>query len=155
MVAYITRQQDGRRQLLVFTHRHYPEAGVQVPAGTVEWSEPVEVALLREVREESGLSGLRVVGKLDEQYLPEFDETWHVFHLSAPDGLPDSWDWLTNDYHDEAARERDERLVFSFYWADLDSTVELEKPEQGWWLNLVADGSPEPSKHNYRKSDLG
>ncbi len=155
VIAYSSCQQAGRRQLLLFTHRDYPEAGVQVPAGTVEPGEPIEAALFREVREESGLTELRLVDKLAERYLPEFDENWHVFHLTAADGLPDSWDWLTNDYSDEDARERDERLVFSFYWADLDSRIELEKPEQGWWLDQVTNGLLEPSKHNYRNPDLG
>jgi len=155
VVAYVTRQQDGRQRLLVFTHRDYPEAGVQVPAGTVEPGEAVEAALVREIREETGLTELHLKGKLAERYLPEFDETWHVFHLIAPDSLPDTWDWLTNDHADEGARERDERLVFSFLWADLSDGVNLEKPEQGWWLNQVADRMPKTSVHNYRKPELG
>ncbi|HLE30393.1 MAG TPA: NUDIX domain-containing protein, partial [Anaerolineales bacterium] len=56
VLAYITRRRNGRTQLLVFTHRDFPEAGVQVPAGTVEPDEPVEAALFREVHEESGLT---------------------------------------------------------------------------------------------------
>ena len=40
---------------MVFTHRDIPEAGVQVPAGTVEEGETLDAAVLREVHEETGL----------------------------------------------------------------------------------------------------
>jgi NADH pyrophosphatase NudC (nudix superfamily) len=53
VLAYITRHNCA--QLLVFDHRHSPEAGTQVPAGTVEVAESIEQALWREVEEESGL----------------------------------------------------------------------------------------------------
>lgn len=33
-LAYITRRNN--KQVLVFWHKHYPEAGLQVPVGTVE-----------------------------------------------------------------------------------------------------------------------
>ena len=36
-IAYVTRQGPaGIRELLVFEHRDYPEAGTEVPAGTVD-----------------------------------------------------------------------------------------------------------------------
>ena len=58
--AYITH---GER-LLVFEHTDFPEAGIQVPAGTVQIGESPEVAVLREAREETGLVGLQLVGEL-------------------------------------------------------------------------------------------
>ena len=66
VLAYITRERDGRRELLTFTHRDHPEAGVQVPAGTVEPGQAIEAALFREIREESGLTNLQLVHKLLE-----------------------------------------------------------------------------------------
>ena len=51
--AYITN----RQWLLLFTHLNAPEAGIQVPAGTIEAGESPEEAVLREVFEETGLSG--------------------------------------------------------------------------------------------------
>jgi 8-oxo-dGTP pyrophosphatase MutT (NUDIX family) len=72
VTAFITR--NGGQDLLLIQH---PDAGIQLPAGTVEEDESPERAVLREVREETGLEstgdpaagGLRLVqyiGLLDE-----------------------------------------------------------------------------------------
>ena len=52
VTAFIVRERDGIRELLVFKH---PTAGVQIPAGTVEKDEDIETAVKREVYEETGL----------------------------------------------------------------------------------------------------
>jgi 8-oxo-dGTP pyrophosphatase MutT (NUDIX family) len=54
--AYITHQ----KRLLVFRHADAPEAGVQVPAGTIKALERPEQAVLREAVEETGLTDLTV-----------------------------------------------------------------------------------------------
>ena len=51
----------GAQQFLLFRH---PNAGVQIPAGTVEAEESVRLAALREAREETGLADLRIVKRL-------------------------------------------------------------------------------------------
>ncbi|MFN3707251.1 GNAT family N-acetyltransferase [Microcella sp.] len=66
VVAYVVHHD----KLLVFTHDDVPVevAGVQVPAGTIEPGEDPAYAVVREVREETGIE-TRVVGKLGvEQY---------------------------------------------------------------------------------------
>jgi len=55
-----------------------------------------------------------------------------IFH--APQ--KDSWGWLTNDYNDESARARDERLVFCFRWESLKSEMNLAG-NQGMWLDKI------------------
>ena len=55
VMAYVVRREAGGWQLLVFEHAGDPQAGVQVPAGTVEPGEPLETALWRELFEESGI----------------------------------------------------------------------------------------------------
>lgn len=61
VTAFITRPGTQEIELLVFQH---PQAGVQLPAGTVEPGEAPEDAVLREVEEETGLSTVVLVGLL-------------------------------------------------------------------------------------------
>lgn len=92
VLAYITRGDE----LLVFTHPASPEAGIQVPGGTIEDGESPEAAVLREAFEETGLPGLRLVRFLGEQVREMVEanqgETHHryFFHL-AVDSAPDRW----------------------------------------------------------------
>ena len=46
--------------MLLLRHVHSPEAGVQVPAGTVEPGESPGEGVLREAQEETGLDGLTI-----------------------------------------------------------------------------------------------
>jgi 8-oxo-dGTP pyrophosphatase MutT (NUDIX family) len=69
VTAFVTRERDGERQLLLFEH---PNAGVQIPAGTVEAGESPEQAVLREAAEETGLTGfstLRYLGCAEKALL--------------------------------------------------------------------------------------
>jgi 8-oxo-dGTP pyrophosphatase MutT (NUDIX family) len=138
VLAYITRAQQNETQLLVFTHRDHPDAGLQIPAGTVEESEEIEHALFREIQEESGLtrSDLKLIRKLAEHPQPEWNNIRHVFHLAALKPLPDSWNWLTNDYDNDEARARDERLVFCYRWESLKNNIDLAG-NQGMWLDNI------------------
>ena len=61
--AYITHQ----NRLLVFRHTDFPQAGIQVPAGTVKTNEDLEAAVLREAQEETGLHDLAIKTYLGEQ----------------------------------------------------------------------------------------
>ncbi len=57
VTAFVTRERDGVRELLVFKH---PKAGIQIPAGTVEDGENPETAVKREVYEETGLQTVKI-----------------------------------------------------------------------------------------------
>lgn len=61
--AFIVRKKNEKPELLVFSH---PSAGIQIPAGTVEENESLEAALFREIKEETGLSKLKIIRKLGE-----------------------------------------------------------------------------------------
>jgi 8-oxo-dGTP pyrophosphatase MutT (NUDIX family) len=61
VTAFVTRGDGQERELLVFRH---PRAGIQLPAGTVEAGEPIEAAVLREVQEETGLTGIVIIAGL-------------------------------------------------------------------------------------------
>lgn len=63
VTSFVTRETGsaGTTELLVFRH---PDAGVQLPAGSVEPGEKLEAAALREVEEETGLLDARLVARL-------------------------------------------------------------------------------------------
>ena len=96
--AYIT---NGSR-LLLFTHPEAPEAGIQVPAGTIEPGENPKDAVMREAKEETGLAELRY-----EQYLSvegPTEETWR---------------------HGEYAEDGSVIHPFDFFWADVRALPKL------------------------------
>ncbi|HEV2235823.1 MAG TPA: NUDIX domain-containing protein [Ktedonobacterales bacterium] len=138
VVAYITH----RRRLLVFTHRDHPEAGVQVPAGTVEPGESGEVAVLREAREETGLRELTLVRYLGEQWrdLTEYrrDKVLHrrFYHLRCLGQPPETWQSA-----EEHSTEGDPKpIVFDCFWVPLPDGVPELAAEQGHMLlALLAD----------------
>jgi 8-oxo-dGTP pyrophosphatase MutT (NUDIX family) len=70
VTAFVTRPSDEGHDLLLFQH---PNAGVQIPAGTVEDGETPEAAVLREAVEETGLAPLTIRRALGcaERRLPE------------------------------------------------------------------------------------
>lgn len=94
--AYIVH--DGR--IVLLHHPDHPEAGIQVPAGTMEDGETPEAAVLREAFEETGLEGLRIVRFLGRERIdmrPWGKHEWHdrwFFQLALePTGpLPERWE---------------------------------------------------------------
>ncbi len=61
VTAFVTRKTSNGRQLLLFKH---PTAGIQLPAGSVDEGETIEMAVLREVAEETGLYQVEIIRKL-------------------------------------------------------------------------------------------
>jgi 8-oxo-dGTP diphosphatase len=113
VVAYVTRERDGRRELLVFDHRDFPEAGTQVPAGRLEAGEDLVAGLARELHEEAGLDDARIVRKLGEfggEYLGHGEGYRnHAFEVVVPDA-PDTWE------HEVFGDGDDAGLVFVYRW---------------------------------------
>jgi 8-oxo-dGTP pyrophosphatase MutT (NUDIX family) len=118
--AYITH---GDR-LLVFSHPHAPEAGIQVPAGTVEPGEPFEAAVLREAWEETGLPGLTLARFLGQQVrdMADFgrDEVHHryFYHLLCAGNPPPTWEHWEGHGADGSGAH-----LFAFFWARLPDEV--------------------------------
>ena len=117
--AYITHQ--GR--LLVFRHTQFPEAGIQVPGGTVEQNEPLEHAVLREAAEETGLQGLRVITYLGSQVIqPDAIPTKrHFFHLGLDGEAPEAWLSYELNPNDGSPAP----IEFEFFWVKLEEVPEL------------------------------
>lgn len=135
VLAYITREHAGGRQVLVFDHRDQPEAGLQVPAGTVEPGEASVSALWREIEEEAGLrpSDLRLVRKLAEHPEPAWGNIRHIFHLEARGVLPDTWRQTVG------GTGEDRGFTFVYRWAGLDVIL---SGDQHRWLAQLSEGSP-------------
>ena len=135
-LAYITH--GGR--LLVFRHPDDPEAGIQVPAGTIEQDERPEEAVLREAREETGLTALRLVRFLgtDERDMADFgrDEIQHrwFYHLRCED--PPSATWRHWETHPSVGMPI-EPILFEFFWARLPDDVPELIADQGRMLSLL------------------
>lgn len=116
--AYVTHEQ----RLLVFEHPEHPEAGIQVPGGTIESGESPREAVVRETSEETGLEELEIVEKLG---VYQFDmEKWrdeiqrrHVFWLRCTEQPPETWrGW---------ERSQNPPIPFEFYWVGLDDVPSL------------------------------
>jgi len=117
--AYITH---GDR-LLVFGHPDFPEAGRQVPAGTIGEGEDPEEAVMREALEETGLEGLRLQAYLGEAefYCRERDEIAHrhFYHLTCDDQPPERWRHQETRPSDGTT----EPITFEFFWVRLPDGV--------------------------------
>ena len=117
--AYITHG----NHLLVFRHPDFPEAGIQVPAGTVEEGESAEAAVMREAFEETGLAYLTFAGFLGECVYDMSpwggDSAQHrkFFHLELEGEAPATW------RHDETDGGKKVPIVFEFFWARLPDAV--------------------------------
>ena len=118
--AYITWE----HALLVFRHVDFPEAGIQVPAGSIEPGESAEAAALRETFEETGLADFMLVAPLGEQVydMTPFgkDEIHHrtFFHLRCAEAPQRTWRHL-----EQARSDGGEPIAFEFFWAPLPGGV--------------------------------
>jgi 8-oxo-dGTP diphosphatase len=114
--AYITRGDE----LLVFRHVDFPEAGIQVPGGTLEAGEDPARGALREAREETGLDSLRLAGRLGEhewRFADGRQETHlrHFYHLVSDKPMPETWQHYEMHPSDGTPGE----FLFEFYWTPL------------------------------------
>lgn len=134
VLCHIVR--DGH--LLVFRHRDYPEAGLQVPAGTLLEGESPARGAIRETTEETGRTGFRI-GRARGTYEYEFRNMFegverhelhmrHVFSLIPPDGLPDRWSHL--------AEEGNGDFWFDFSWVPLTTDLSLAGDQHGMLSRL-------------------
>jgi len=124
--AYITSERQGVPHLLIFAHPDAPDAGLQVPAGTVEPSEELVVAALREATEETGLTQLRMIAHLGDEDVdvrPFGKNELHArsfFHIACDETTPDTWETWEHHASDGSGPHR-----FAHRWVPLDAVPPL------------------------------
>ncbi len=136
-VAYITH---GDR-LLVFSHPDHPDAGIQVPGGTVKAGESPEEAVSREAREETGLEGLvsrAFLGTRDYESASGSGaeiERRYYYHLELRGPAPDTWRHYETDPSDGSPGP----IALEFFWAGFPGAVPPLAGGQGDLLPRLAD----------------
>jgi 8-oxo-dGTP pyrophosphatase MutT (NUDIX family) len=139
--AYITW--EGR--LLVFDHVAFPEAGTQVPAGTIIAGEPPVAAALREAREETGLAELSspvYLGTTEFDARPCKDETHrrHFFQLPLLGSAPERW----RHFEPHASESGEEAIAFELYWVSLPVAAAQLAHGHGALLGVLKVALPDP-----------
>ena len=135
VLAYITKGQEPNLELLVFEHKDFPEAGLQVPAGTIEEDEPLIDALYREINEETGLvrEALSFMGKVHKyNYYPQGKDTAYERNFFHLDYVGDQVKWE----HIVESDGVDNGLTFRFRFEPIGTLPQLAGA-QGEALELL------------------
>lgn len=125
VLAYITKGEKSDRQILVFEHKGNPEAGLQVPGGTIEKDELLLDALYREIEEETGIyrDDLILKGKVNKtNHFPENRSIVYernIFHLEFIGVEAEGWE------HRVRGGGEDEGMTFCHRWVRIDKLPEL------------------------------
>ncbi|MFE6776766.1 NUDIX domain-containing protein [Streptomyces sp. NPDC057702] len=129
VAAYVVRHHPTPR-LLVFDHVGDAAAGTQVPAGGVRPGEPLGLAALREVAEETGLRGASVVRQLavEDSPHPETGQPRRTTFLllRAPANAPDAWE------HRVTGDGVDAGLTFACAFVSLPLRHPLADDQDAW-----------------------
>ncbi|HWI63289.1 MAG TPA: NUDIX domain-containing protein [Symbiobacteriaceae bacterium] len=133
--AYITRETPSGLQLLVFEHADFPDAGIQVPAGSIDPGETPDHAVLRETLEEAGLTDVTIIKYVGcfPWFYPaqQVIHQRHVYHLAVTKPVPDRWEQVVS------GGVEDKGMRFICYWMDLPSAATALSGQQGMYLSLL------------------
>lgn len=139
--AYITQGRGEAARLLVFRQPDFPEAGVQVPAGTIAKDEAPVAAVLREAQEETGLTELsapRFLGQQDFDARPFGKQELHrrhFFHLRVEGAVPENWRHYERDPSDGSGVP----IAFELYWIPLSTAPDVLVASHGQLLPLLRE----------------
>ena len=131
-VPIVLRQVDGRTEILLFDH---PLAGTQLVKGSIETGESPEAAAVRELAEESGLTGVRKTIFLGDQKYPDIGQHWFFFECRLDQDLSESWEFFTED---------DGGHLFRFHWRPIEAKI----------TNPIGPVFDEARKFVYKRCDM-
>lgn len=133
VIAYITHGDE----LLLFEEPDFPEAGTQVPGGTLESQELPAAGVMREASEETGLQDLRLVrslGTVPYKAPSGAQVLRHFFHLAAGDRKAEVW-----EHWESTPSTGGSPIRFRFRWVRLPQVPALAA-ELDCMLNQLALG---------------
>ncbi|CAG7642400.1 NUDIX domain-containing protein [Paenibacillus allorhizosphaerae] len=120
VTAYITRQMNGVKQLLVFEENGFEHLGFQVPGGTVESGEGLEEALIRELSEEAGITPHDIKPLGEYCYISEVNRAEtrrYYFEAKA--------DCAEQFTHIVQSNDEDNGWIYNYRWTDLHPSLKL------------------------------
>lgn len=135
-LAYITHGTE----LLVFRQPDFPEAGIQVPKGTIDEDETPFQTIEREIVEETGLRETAFIQFLGETHCDVSDsdkpvlEHWHFFHFTLTGEKKDVW--AHYELFDSASKGP---ILFSFFWLPIIKANEILMTGHGQFLHLIEE----------------
>jgi 8-oxo-dGTP pyrophosphatase MutT (NUDIX family) len=104
--SYIIRLNQAGPELLVFDSLEEP--GLEVPKGSVQPGETPMQAAMREVEEESGLTGLALITELGVTLWQDEEQHFFLFRASGP--LPDRFE------HVVTGQDGDRGMRYQYGW---------------------------------------
>ncbi|MCA1063756.1 NUDIX domain-containing protein [Rossellomorea sp. AcN35-11] len=133
--GYVTRVRDKRTQVLVFRHKGIPEAGIQIPKGTVSEGENTLNAVIREMKEETGIQRFEVEKLISVDYWETDDGAVHnrYFYKIVCHEMADEWE------HNPTGGGEEKGLTFQFFWISSDEEVELIRGHADYLKTIFND----------------
>lgn len=124
--AFVCRNRETKPEILIFEHDITKIH--QLIRGTVKDKEDLKHAVLREIKEESGLENVSVIKKLGEKILniqagptrsgPIEQQLHHAFLVKTLGSTKNQWTHIAEGSVEESG------LKFHFYWAPIDENLE-------------------------------
>ncbi|RAP75284.1 NUDIX domain-containing protein [Paenibacillus montanisoli] len=148
VTCLITREKAAGTELLLIQH---PNAGIQLPAGTVELSEECEQATLREAYEETGLDdfiGIRYIGKLDVDLSGEHIIYKQAKVFSRPDLTSSQWAEIRRGITVQEERKQGDFVQVSYREGDQYPDPNYITYQITGWVQ-AADLTAKVSRHFY------
>ncbi|WP_281974318.1 NUDIX hydrolase [Halobacillus litoralis] len=120
--GYVVRYRNGKPQLLVFQHP-FKEAGIQIPKGTVKGGEDTYDAVIREIKEETGLEDFMVEEMIAEDLWRNDDGKIHHRFFYKIKAKEERHEW----YYKPTGGGEEEGLKFRFFWISSENEITLIK----------------------------